>query len=342
MPPPRFEKDKLLTTAIRDLGLTIEGTALEPIIDEFRGELDRAGVRRLKPHFYLSDEWGVPFETIAIGIPFYLARPELVAFHAERVGHLEGVGRVDLLRYLRHEMGHVVNYAYVLYEREDWIRQFGSMTQPYVEEYRPQAFSRRYVQHLPGWYAQKHPDEDWAETYAVWMTPGHDWRADYADWPEALAKLEFCDRIMAEVNQQDPPITAVERDDDVNQLTRSLESYYGLEDDGESDPLPPGLAGALRAIFEDFGGPEDPTSQEQRLPADALILRMERELVANIFRWTGHFPEPTRRLVRHLAERARALDQVYPADREADAMIAITTLVASLAMNHVFKGSYLV
>src|SRR5262249_59734479 len=94
----------------------------------------------------------------------------------EQTGHLEGVGRVELLRYLRHEMGHVVNYAYQLYEREDWVELFGSMTQPYEEEYRPEPFSRRFVRHLPGWYAQKHPDEDWAETFAVWMTPGLDWR----------------------------------------------------------------------------------------------------------------------------------------------------------------------
>ena len=141
----------------------------------------------MKPHFYLSTEWGVPFDTISIGIPFYLARQDLTAVHAERVGHLEGAGRVDLLRYLRHEMGHVVNYAYKLYEQAEWIRHFGPMTRPYEENYRPEPFSRRYVRHLPGWYAQKHPDEDWSETFAVWMTPRLDWRTQYADWPEALA-----------------------------------------------------------------------------------------------------------------------------------------------------------
>ena len=188
-----FEEGQLLGTAIRDLRLTIEGTAIEPVLHEFRAELERAGIRRLKPHFYLSDEWGVPFETIAIGIPFYLGRADLLAMHADRVGFVEGVGRVDLLRYLRHEMGHVVNYAYRLYEQEDWVRHFGAITQPYLEEYHPEPFSRRFVRHLPGWYAQKHPDEDWAETFAVWLTPGEHWRTDYAASPHALAKLEFCD-----------------------------------------------------------------------------------------------------------------------------------------------------
>src|SRR5262245_25864581 len=116
MPMEKFAtagKD-LATVPIRNLGLTIAGTALEPVLAAFAAELERAGVRRVRPVFYLSTEWGVPFGTVAIAIPFYLAHPELTRLHAERVGHIEGFNRADLLRYLRHEMGHVVNYAYRL------------------------------------------------------------------------------------------------------------------------------------------------------------------------------------------------------------------------------------
>jgi hypothetical protein len=335
-----FQESRLLSTPIRDLGLTIAGTALEPVLTQLQQELERMGIRRLKPHFYLATEWGVPFETISIAIPFYLARPDLTAVHADRVGHLEGVGRVDLLRYLRHEMGHVVNYAYKLYEQEEWVKQFGSITQPYLEDYRPEPFSRRYVRHLPGWYAQKHPDEDWAETFAVWMTPHLDWRAAYADWPEARAKLEYCDRTMAVLNQRDPEVTATELDDDLSNMSDSLEDYYREAASPDDDPLPPGLDGALQAIFEDFDEAEDLASKAPRRPAAELILRLERDLVANVYRWTGHFPEPTRGLVQHLAERARQLQQVYPADRETAVAVALTTLITSLAMNHVFRGSY--
>src|SRR5690349_17721949 len=109
--PITFQEAHLASTPIRALDLRIEGTPLEPVVAEFVQELGRAGIR-LRPRFYLSTEWGVPSGTIAIAIPFYLARPDLIRLHAERVGHLEGVGRSDLLRYLRHEMGHVINYAY--------------------------------------------------------------------------------------------------------------------------------------------------------------------------------------------------------------------------------------
>src|SRR5436190_19620569 len=185
-PGAPFPETRLLVTPIRELGLKIAGTPLEPILKEFKKELEQAGIRKVKPHFYLSVEWGVPFNTVSIAIPFYLARPDLLEVQAERVGHVEGTTRADVLRYLRHEMGHVVNYAYKLYEQDEWIKHFGSITQPYVEEYRPQPFSRRFVRHLPGWYAQKHPDEDWAETFAVWMTPGKDWHDDYSNWATAL------------------------------------------------------------------------------------------------------------------------------------------------------------
>src|SRR3954469_13638151 len=108
-------------TPIRDLGLSLEGSALEPIIEEFREELRQAGIVRVRPRFYLSTEWGVPFGTVAIAIPFYLARPDLVDLHAERAGFVEGAGRADILRYLQHEMGHVINYAYRLHETPEWV-----------------------------------------------------------------------------------------------------------------------------------------------------------------------------------------------------------------------------
>src|SRR3954454_7133848 len=338
--PARFHESNLWSTPISDLGLTIEGTRLEPILAEFEAELEHAGIRRLRPHFYLSTEWGVPFDTVSIAIPFYLARPDLTALHAEHHGHVEGFNRADILRYLRHEMGHVVNYGYRLYETPEWVKHFGAIPQPYVEEYRPEPFSRRFVRHLPGWYAQKHPDEDWSETFAVWMTPGLDWRVEYGGWPIASAKLSYCSRTMAALRDRDPDVTNSELDEDVGEIEYSLDQYYGRASDSSGE-LPPGLDGALRAIFEDLGGAEGGTRNEPLRPADVLIRRLEPELMANIFRWTGHFPERTRVLLRYLADRARQLDQGYPPNREDSAIMALTTLVTGLAMNHVQRGSYL-
>ena len=338
--PSRFHESNLWSTPIRDLGLTIEGTRLEPLLAEFLEELRRVGLTRLRPSFYLSTEWGVPFETVAIAIPFYLARPELTALHVERTGHLEGFDRTDILRYLRHEMGHVINYAYRLYDDEEWVKQFGSITQRFSEEYRPEPVSRRYVRHLPGWFAQKHPDEDWAETFAVWMTPALDWRAEYGGWPVAAAKLAYCDRTILRLTERDPDVTDTELDEDVTEIEYSLDQYYH-DDPTLLGDLPPGLDGALRAIFENLVDGEGKAADGGLVPAATLIRRLEPELLGNVFRWTGHFPERTRALLRYLAERASHLQQGYPAARETTAIVAVTTLVTGLAMNHVQRGSYL-
>jgi hypothetical protein len=243
---------------------------------------------------------------------------------------------VDILRYLRHEMGHVVNYAYRLYEDEEWVRHFGAITQPYVDDYRPEPFSRRFVRHLPGWYAQKHPDEDWAETFAVWMTPGLDGRAEYADWPTARAKLEFCDRTMKKLADRDPIVTAEDLDEDVGELSYSVEQFYGREGVAAAE-FPRGLDGALRAIFDSAGDGDG----APRLAASRLMRRLERDLTGNVFRWTGHFPERTRPLLRHLADRADALGLVYLEPRELPTAVALTTLITALAMNYIRHGTYL-
>ena len=336
--PPAFHESNLWATPIRDLGLTIAGTRLEPVVEEFERELVAVGIGRLRPRYYLSTEWGVPFETVAIAIPFYLANAELTTMHADRFGVVEGFDREDILRYLRHEMGHVVNYGYRLYNTEDWVKLFGSITQPYEEDYSPEPFSRRHVRHLPGWYAQKHPDEDWAETFAVWMTPGLDWRAEYGAWPVARAKLSYCDRVMGELRDREPEVTDDELDEDVGQIDYSLAEFYG-EDAQALDDFPPGFDGALRAIFDDLA--RGASDGSELVPAADLFRRLERDLMGSVYRWTGHFPERTRLLVRHLAERATQLDQGYCQAREQAAEVAVTTFVAALAMNHVHRGSYL-
>jgi hypothetical protein len=335
----KVREANLRSQPLRDLKLSIEGTPLAGVIEQFRKEMEACGVTRVKPHFYLSTEWGVPFGTISIAIPFYLARVDLTDLHSENVGFIEGANPTDILRYLRHEMGHVINYAYQLYEQQEWVKHFGAITQPYVEEYRPQPFSPHFVMHLPGWYAQKHPDEDWAETFAVWMTPGLDWRRDYAGSPVALGKLEYCDRTLRELRQRDPLVTAIDPDEDVTVAIYSLEEFYHSISDEAVKELA-GVEGGLRAIFEEAGRPEHATTAPRK-PAGALIRRLMREIMANVYRWTGHFPERTLVLLRQLASKADELKQVYPEDREVETVVALTAYVTALAMNHVHGGSYM-
>jgi hypothetical protein len=337
-PQRSFHESTHLTTPIRELNLRIEGSPLEPILEEFLGEVRAVAITRVSPRFYLSTEWGVPDGTIAIAIPFYLVSPELTQLQADRQGYVEGTGKADILRYLRHEMGHVINYAYRLHEAGEWSDRFGEMDEPYLDDYRPEPFSRRHVVHLPGWYAQKHPDEDWAETFAVWMTPGLDWRTTYADWPVALEKLHYCDFTMAWLADREPVVTADGLDVDVAEIDYSVEDHYQRTQAAELGPFPD-LDGVLRSILEDRDRPNHSPADAPRGSASALIRKLELDLVANVYRWTGSFPERTRPLIHHLAERAEQLEQVYPIDSEAGVVVALTSLITALATNQVRIGT---
>ncbi|HEY7315367.1 MAG TPA: putative zinc-binding metallopeptidase [Gemmataceae bacterium] len=324
------------TTPLRDLGLTIRGTPLDAVLQDFQHELKQRGLTRVEPKFYLSTEWGVPFGTISIAIPFYLARADLTKLHADRGRFVEGADRADILRYLRHEMGHVLNYAYKLYEEAEWVRHFGDISRPYVEEYRPRPFHPDYVRHLPGWYAQKHPDEDWAETFAVWLTPNVDWRRRYAGAATALAKLEYCDRTVAVVRDREPLVVAEELDEEVGEIVASLDHFY-QEHAPAGEDVPPEVEDALQTIFGNLPAAVDPSAQPRRSAA-ALIRRLEHTLAAEVFRWTAYFPEHIRVLLRRLAERAEALRLVYPAEREPEATVALTAFVTALALNRMQHG----
>ena len=180
------------------------------------------------------------------------------------------------------------------------------------------------------------------------MTPGLDWRSEYAHWPAAMAKLEYTDRTMKALGDREPLATSISQEDDIANFDFSVDEFYRRLS-GSSDEIltlgkiefPPGLDGALRTIFEDVGEREDKTSKATRKPASSLIHQYEQELLANIYRWTGHFPERARPLLRHLAHRADDLKQVYPEDRATQAVVALTTLVTALAMNYAHHGTYL-
>ena len=173
-----------------------------------------------RPPIYLSDEWGCPDGIARIGVPFYLADERLCRIEEELTGEVED--ETESMRYLRHEAGHAFNYAYRLYDRADWHTTFGSFAEPYRDNYFPDPFSTSYVRHVLGWYAQKHPDEDFAETFAVWLTPHMDWRAAYEGWG-ALEKLEYVDRVMGEVGSSVPDIPDASEDDaDVGDLHHTL------------------------------------------------------------------------------------------------------------------------
>jgi len=187
---------KLLLTRICDLELRPSG-ALAECVEQVISEMRAHGITFV-PAFYLGDDdfWTAD-RAVSVNIPFYLATPDLWRLVND---HLFEYSREEVIMYLRHEAGHALSYAYGLWKRRDWIAMFGDFRRPYRDVYGPNPWSRDFVRYLH-WtgmyhYAQKHPDEDWAETFAVWLDPTSRWRQRYRDWQVALAKLEYVDRVL--------------------------------------------------------------------------------------------------------------------------------------------------
>lgn len=324
------ERERLLSQRISDIGLSLEGTVLEKLVTQLYVELEQHGLA-FRPPVYLSDQWGCPDGTPLIGVPFYLADPRLARIEEDFALGIESEN--DVLRFLRHEAGHAFNYAYRLHDRADWHEVFGPYSRPYRDRYRSDPFTHQYVRHILGWYAQKHPDEDFAETFAVWLTPGVDWRAEYAGWG-ALAKLEYVDTVLREVGRQQPEVPEPgEEDLPVSAMRYTVAEHYRDMDDPLPVSDPRVFDGDLRTLF---GKHADMPDKER---AGAFIRSHRREMVSRVAYWTGEPPAVVRKFVDLIADRADEL-ALAVRGREASTLIELTAFGTAVVMNYRYTDDF--
>ena len=219
-----WNDERLLALRMCDLDLRIAGSGVAPLIRQVRRELRQRGLR-FHPHFWISDEWFCPDGVPGVAIPFYLAHPRLARLEQNQMLEVEGGSPEWCLRILRHEVGHAAENAYRLRRLRRRQELFGLSSQKYPEDYTAKPYSRSFVLPLDSWYAQSHPDEDFAETFAVWLTPGSDWAKRYAGW-KALQKLEYVDALMKTLAGQPPVVTTRQRFEPLSSLKKTLREHY--------------------------------------------------------------------------------------------------------------------
>jgi hypothetical protein len=275
----KLSDEQLLKRRLSSLRVKVEGTWLEDCVEALRGELEERGIR-LRPYAWISSEWFSPDNTAGIGIPFYLAHPRLMKLEKKMMLEVEGGTWSECMAILRHEAGHTVQHAFQLHRRRRWQKLFGPSSKHYPRYYRPNPASRNYVQHLRRWYAQSHPAEDFAETFAVWLRPRSNWRTRYAGWP-ALKKLEYVDELMKEIAGQRPVIKTRERVDTLNRLSETLESHYKKKKAFYAFEAPKTYDRDLYRLFS-----ADPR-HGRALPASTFIRRHRAEVREVVARWTG-------------------------------------------------------
>ena len=327
--PP--EVKELLGKRIKELGLRLEGSPVERFVQQLYRELDRKSLRRFRPICYLTDEWGCPSGEPVIGIPFYLASPQVASLE-KLMNDLED--EREIMMYLRHEAGHAFNYAYVLYTTPEWRAVFGEYNRPYRDSYRPVPFSRKFVRHIAGWYAQKHPDEDFAETFAVWLTPRSKWRRRYRGWP-AMRKLNFVERTARRLAESDPAVGKGQFDITVEQMEMTLEEFYReteLQGKQAADL-------AMTADLADIFFPKGRRRKGIRRAVE-IIEENRLSLTDKITRWTG-VPRPVvRSLVESLARHCDEQNLWAESGGEAAYLVELTAYGTTLAMNYLTRGKF--
>jgi len=281
-PWTRWPVDRLLDTRICDLGLTLRGTWVEDCIDQLQGELDGRNIP-VRPSAWLGEEFFAPSTSAGFAIPFYLAHPRLTRLERRMILEVEGGTPAECMRILRHETGHVVQHVFALNRRRRWRELFGKSSTRYPKYYRPNPTSKRYVQHLRMWYGQAHPDEDFAETFAVWLRPRSNWRSRYRGWP-AIKKLEYVDDLMQELTDLEPVLRRRARVDPVRTIRKTLRDHYEHKRSQYAVSYPDTYDRDLRVLFS-----EDP-AHRKRWPRASAFLRKHRSWIRSmVSRWTGEY-----------------------------------------------------
>lgn len=295
----KLTDDQLLQLRLCDLPLRMKRTPMQRRIRHLYKELESRKIRA-KPHVWISNEFFTPDGVPGFAVPFYLMHPRLQQLERKNMLEIEGATEKQCLRILRHEAGHALDNAYRLHQKKSWRTIFGSVSKPYPEFYRPKPNSRQYVLHLDAWYAQAHPLEDYAETFAVWLRPNSRWKSRYKDW-YALRKLEYIDGMMKKLAGRIPPNRRRVRVEPISELKQTLGEYYLQKKQHYSLEYPPSHDRDLRRIFS-----EEPAKSTRPL-ASSYLRAHRREFREIVAEGTGVHVYSVDHILRKIIDRARDL-----------------------------------
>ena len=326
----RLTDNQLLDLRLCDLPLKIQGTRLEQRVKKLYRELEARGLR-FRPHVWLSEEWFTPDGTAGFAIPFYLAHPRLIQLERAQMLEVVGATEDECMRILRHEAGHAIDNAYELHSDRRWSATFGSYRKRYPKFYQPQPHSRGYVLNLDAWYAQAHPAEDFAETFAVWLEPGIRWTRQYFGWG-ALPKLQYIDRAMRELARRPRKRDSRRQVDPLSKLKTTLREHYRRKRVHYAIHWPPSLERNLYRVFS-----AEP--RHRRLPSAAQFLRRRRrDMCTVVSHGTGVHLYTVNHIVRQLIVRCRQLNLRLSVSEEHALQLSIVTL--TMQIMEVLRSGY--
>jgi hypothetical protein len=323
---------ELLKAPLRSLDLKWQGTWLEKAFRQLFSEL-RAKDLSIPLYFWLSNEWFSPDGTTGIAIPFYLAHPRLIRLEQKHTGEVEGKDFKEIMRYLRHECGHVIENLYGTRRLKSRRQVFGSSKQAYPKAYQPKRYSKKFVKNLKDNYAQAHPDEDFAETFAVWLDPNSNWQEKYQNWP-AIEKLNYMDELMTSLTVFTPAKKPRIEVTPLKELRKCLGSHYRYKKsrwDSNTDQL---LSKKWQRIL-----PAN-VANTQHWPEATEVLKSHRaELIVKTSQSTGAPRYLTRRVVMDLEKLVRKKPNRWPIPYTRTKR-NVTEMLAKEVSNYLRKGYF--
>jgi hypothetical protein len=249
-------------------------------------------------------------------------------------------------------LGHAFAYAYKLYRRRDFREMFNVRgnyfnTYPLDDRYRYRAnpWSRDFVNPNGDYYAQKHPDDDFAETFGVWLQPNYKWRAVYRRYPGALRKLEYVQAVVDELRRTDPLIDQAPCPyEPLHEFNVSLAQFFRLRSTRAYRARATGyLDPDLLVIFSRPAAQRGHRKRERDyVHADNFIRKHKRDLVARVSRWvTGGDETIVKDLLDKCSARAHALDIWVHKDEREKKLVDLTAYVAHRCTLYAQTDSYL-
>jgi len=325
-----FTDEQLLGVRMCDLKLSLADTEIEQRIAKVNAEIEARGL--VGPHYYLSDEWFTPDGIPSVAVPFYLAHPRLAKLELSQMLEIEGGDEKTCLKILRHEAGHAIDNAYQLRYKRTRRRLFGPPATPYPEYYTPKPYSKSFVQHLDHWYAQSHPDEDFAETFAVWLDPHSNWSIRYSGWP-AHRKLEYMDRLMRQTARHRPQIRSTRQIDPIQRLRKTLGEHYKSKREHYGLDHPDFYESDLRNLFSDA------PAYAKNLSAARFLGRIRREVRSTVASFTDTYQYTIEQLIQKIIQRCRE-QNLRLTDTEAVTKTDFMVFLTVQTMNYLHSGRH--
>lgn len=324
--------DELLEKKISQLGLKLEGSKLQPLIQQLYDELSQKGLT-FHPPCHIGDEWFVPVGIPAIFVPFFLTHDRLRQLERKIILEVEGETPEWFMKLIRHEAAHAYAYAFPFVRKRKWQRIFGkSSNEETPSYYRPRPYSRSFVVHLDDWYAQSHPDEDFAETFAVWLSPDLDWRRRYRGWP-ALRKLEYVDELMKTLAGRPPVHQPAFKAADYDCLSIKLKTYYKRKRKQYEESFTEFYEKDLRRLFP--AGADTADAEK----ASRYLRRHRQAILRAVTEWTHERKYRVNQLVDEFIRRCDILD-LWVGQRDAALPMRLASYITTMIMNHLFTGRF--